>query len=129
MILWPMGFRENVRDEIAYKGLQLKEVAARVGISYGSFLSYVDARAVLPNAEVAVKIAQALDVSVEYLVTGRHPATVPAPQSIDLYRNLIKELNGLSEEGWHKLEPLFIAMIQQEKKTELKKNEVQVSTG
>lgn len=122
-----MGFRENVRDEIAYKGLQMKEVAAMVGISYGSFLSYVDARAVLPNAEVAVKIAQVLDVSVEYLVTGHHPNTKPDLKNVSQYRNLVKELDGLSREGWSKLEPLIIAMIQQEKKTELKKNEGKVS--
>lgn len=55
-----------------YKGLLGKEVAAKVGISYSTFLSYIDSRSVLPNVETAVKIAQVLDVSVEYLVTGKN---------------------------------------------------------
>lgn len=129
MIVCSMGFRENVRDEISYQGLQIKEVAAVVGISYGSFLSYVDARAVLPNVEVAVKIARALGVSVEYLVTGKDSPYQANTDSIKPYKNLIKELSQLSQEGWEKLEPLFMAMIQQEKKTQLKKNEGQVSSS
>lgn len=124
-----MSFRENLRDEISYKGLQIKELAAMVGISYGSFLSYVDARAVIPNAQIAVKIAKALDVSVEYLVTGKEPTTNSSKENIQPYRNFIKEISDLSEEGWSKLEPLFIAMIQQEKKTELKKNEEKLATS
>lgn len=124
-----MGFRENVRDEIAYKGLQIKEVAALVGIPYGSFLSYVDARAVIPNAEIAVRIAKVLDVSVEYLVTGHEQSMDTDKKKIHPYRNLIKELTDLSQEGWNKLEPLFIAMIRQEKNTELKKNTATISIG
>lgn len=65
-----MTFRDRLREEIEYKGLQVKEIASIIGISNSTFLSYIDARAVLPNVETAVKIAKALDVSVEYLVTG-----------------------------------------------------------
>ena len=68
-----MSFRERLRDEINYKGLMIKEVSAKVGVSNSTFLSYVDSRAVLPNVETAVKIAQVLGVSVEYLVTGKDP--------------------------------------------------------
>ena len=55
------------------------------GISNSTFLSYIDARAVLPNVETAVKIAKALDVSVEYLVTGEdsvHGSRYKAVQDI-----------------------------------------------
>ena len=100
-----------------------------VGISYGSFLSYVDARAVIPNVEVAVKIARALGVSVEYLVTGKDSLCESAADTAKPYKNLVRELSQLTEEGWAKLEPLFIAMIQQERKTQLKKNEEKISTG
>lgn len=66
-----MNFRDRLREEIEYKGLLVKEVSAQAGISNSTFLSYIDARAVLPNAETAVKIAAVLGVSVEYLVTGK----------------------------------------------------------
>ena len=67
------SFKDRLRDEIEYKGLLIKEISAKCGISNSTFLSYVDARGVLPNVETAVKIAQALNVSVEYLVTGENP--------------------------------------------------------
>lgn len=65
-----MGFKERLRDEIEYRGLLVKEVSAAIGISNSTFLSYIDARGVLPNVETAVKIAKYLGVSVEYLVDG-----------------------------------------------------------
>ena len=68
-----MGFKDRLRQEIEYKGLLVKELSAEVGISNSTFLSYIDARGVLPNVETAVKIASALGVSVEYLVTGKDP--------------------------------------------------------
>ena len=68
-----MSFKDRLRQEIEYKGLLVKELSAEVGISNSTFLSYIDARGVLPNVETAVKIASALGVSVEYLVTGKEP--------------------------------------------------------
>lgn len=65
-----MRFKERLRDEIEYRGLLVKEVSAAVGISNSTFLSYIDARGVLPNVETAVKIAKFLGVTVEYLVDG-----------------------------------------------------------
>ena len=68
-----MSFKDRLRQEIEYKGLLVKELSAEVGISNSTFLSYIDARGVLLNVETAVKIASALGVSVEYLVTGKEP--------------------------------------------------------
>lgn len=67
-----MSFKERLREEIEYKGLQIKEVSALAGVNNNTFLSYVDARGSLPNVEIGVKIAKALGVSVEYLVTGEN---------------------------------------------------------
>lgn len=65
-----MNFKDRLREEIEFNGLLGKEIAAKVGISYSTFLSYIDARSVLPNVETAVKIAEILNVTVEYLVKG-----------------------------------------------------------
>lgn len=35
----------------------------------------------------------------------------------------------MSQESWEKLEPLFMAMVQQEKKIDEKKNEEKISIG
>ena len=51
------------------KGLYVKELAAMIGIKKGSIDNYFN-RNSIPNADIAVKIAKALDTSVEYLMTG-----------------------------------------------------------
>ncbi|MCH5288942.1 MAG: helix-turn-helix transcriptional regulator [Treponema sp.] len=64
------SFRENLRSELDFQGLTVKELAARTGIIKGTLDNYLGARASIPPADIAVKIADALHVSVEYLVTG-----------------------------------------------------------
>ena len=86
-----MEFRDRLREEIEFKGLQGKEIAAKVGLSYSTFLSYIDSRGVLPNVETAVKIAKVLGVSVEYLVDGKQcpGSSDPAEKMlISNFRNL-----------------------------------------
>lgn len=63
-------FRDNLKEQIEYKGMIIKELAAKTGISKRTIDTYVDNRAVVPNAEIAVKLAEALDTSVEFLVKG-----------------------------------------------------------
>ncbi len=65
-----MGFRENLKDELTYKDMQTKELAAITGISLNTLNHYLVQNATSPSVENAVKIAKALNVSVEYLVTG-----------------------------------------------------------
>jgi transcriptional regulator with XRE-family HTH domain len=69
-----MGFRENLKQEMAYLDMPVKRLAALSGIKPQTIASYLGARAKIPSANVAVQIAQALGVSVEYLVTGKEPA-------------------------------------------------------
>ena len=89
------SFRENLRDELDFQGLTVKELAARTGIIKGSLDNYLGARASIPPADVAVRIAQALNVSVEYLVTGQEPAASP-PSSQDIqFRSIHQELNSI----------------------------------
>ena len=84
-----MAFKDRLRDEIEYQGLLVKEISAKTGISNSPFLSYIDAREVLPNVETGVKIAKALGVSVEYLVTGAQPPQNPKYAAInDIIRDL-----------------------------------------
>lgn len=93
-----MGFKERLREEIEYRGILIKELSAAAGISNSTFLSYIDARGVLPNVETAVKIARALNVSVEYLVTGetQNPNEKSARYSAKVFHSAEK-LSKLSE--------------------------------
>ncbi len=67
-----MSFKENLKDELKYQGMLVKELADRSGIPKGTIDHYLAEKNTSPIAENAVKIAQALNVSVEYLVTGEN---------------------------------------------------------
>ena len=65
------GFSQRLRSEIEYIGLNQKEFAAKAGIKKRALDAYLWAQQSMPPADTAVKIAAALGVSVEYLVTGK----------------------------------------------------------
>ncbi|MCL2763824.1 MAG: helix-turn-helix domain-containing protein [Treponema sp.] len=64
------NFRENLRKEIDYQGILVKELSAKTGIPVATLDCYLGTRATVPSVEAAYKIARALQVSVEYLITG-----------------------------------------------------------
>jgi transcriptional regulator with XRE-family HTH domain len=64
-------FRANLRTELDYIGLTVKELSAKTGIAKGTLDCYLGARASMPPADIAVKIANAIGVTVEYLITGQ----------------------------------------------------------
>ena len=66
-----MGFKENLKSELNYSGMMVKELSAITGIKRHTLDNYLNTHNSIPNAVAAVKIAQAIGVSVEYLVTGR----------------------------------------------------------
>ena len=91
-----MGFKENLKSELAYKNMLVKELAAKTGISRHTLDNYLNVRAHSPTIDAAVKIAQALDVSVEYLATGKEPTQLniqlsPEIISVTLNYSLLNE--------------------------------------
>jgi len=64
-------FKANLRAELDYHGLTVKELSNKTGIPKGTLDCYLGVRASMPPADIAAKIANALDVTVEYLVTGK----------------------------------------------------------
>ena len=66
-----MGFKENLKSELAFQNLTVKELSSLSGISKHTLDNYLNVRGYMPSADVAVNIARALGVSVEYLVTGK----------------------------------------------------------
>lgn len=65
-----MGFRENLKAELEYQGILVKELAEKSGISKKTIDHYLISNPREPLVSNAVAIAKALNVSVEYLVTG-----------------------------------------------------------
>ena len=64
------NFRENLRSELNFQGITVKELSARTGIPIATLDCYLGTRATVPSVDAAFKIARALQVSVEYLVIG-----------------------------------------------------------
>jgi len=69
-ILNLMAFRENLKNELHYSGMLVKELAARTGLKKHTIDNYLSVRGRMPAADAAVRIAGALGVSVEYLING-----------------------------------------------------------
>lgn len=64
------SFAERLRAEIEYSGMLQKEVAYKAGIKKRALDMYLGTQGSMPPADVAVRIAKVLNVTVEYLVTG-----------------------------------------------------------
>ena len=65
-----MGFNENLKAELEYNGMPVKELAHKTGIPKQTIDKYLLSNGSMPTADKAVKIAQILGVSVEYLIDG-----------------------------------------------------------
>jgi transcriptional regulator with XRE-family HTH domain len=65
-----MGFKENLKAELIYSGVLVKELAVKAGLKKHTIDNYLSVRGRMPAADVAVRIAGVLGVSVEYLVNG-----------------------------------------------------------
>lgn len=64
-------FWNNVKSELDYLGITQKELADKSGINLGTLKNQI-CRNVIPNIEDGYRIASALNVSVEYLLTGNN---------------------------------------------------------
>lgn len=67
-----MDFKTRLKEEMDFADIQHKELAAKAEIKPRTLLTYVASEPSMPPADVAVRLAKALGVSVEYLVTGEH---------------------------------------------------------
>jgi transcriptional regulator with XRE-family HTH domain len=94
------SFRENLRLELDYQGITVKELSAKTGVAKGTLDSYLGVRASMPPADIAVRIAQSLGVSVEYLISGiEHQKGLPLfDQNIRSIIAIITKLNGRDNE-------------------------------
>jgi transcriptional regulator with XRE-family HTH domain len=92
-----MAFRDNLRETLDFLSLEQKELAEKTGISLKTIENYVKKDSSLPSADKAVIIAQALGVTVEYLITGKKtkkeaPSLEPSPQHKEVM-DIVSKLN------------------------------------
>jgi transcriptional regulator with XRE-family HTH domain len=102
-----MGFRENLKQELSYNDMLVKELAESSGVHKRALDMYLCEKASMPPADAAVSIARALGVTVEYLVSGEEPAL---PRDI---RAISRSLLKLGEKDRKIVSALVKTMVEQ----------------
>jgi transcriptional regulator with XRE-family HTH domain len=92
-------FRKTLRDELDYQGLTVKELSAKTNIAKGTLDCYLSARASMPPVDAAFKIAEALGVSVEYLVSGKDSRAKPLSPANPSLRRMLQIFEELDEDS------------------------------
>lgn len=94
-----MSFRENLKSELSFRGILVKELSLKTGINKRTLDNYLREKGNIPPADIAVKIADALNVSVEFLVTGTEKR--PNLETSEIFpadiRQIAKKLSGMTE--------------------------------
>jgi transcriptional regulator with XRE-family HTH domain len=108
-----MGFRENLKEQLSFSGMYVKELAALSGIKKQTIDSYLNTHNCMPSAETAVAIARTLGVSVEFLVTGNEikKKSVRYPLEAQIIMEIIAQLE-------EKNRKMAVAIIKTMKKQE-----------
>jgi transcriptional regulator with XRE-family HTH domain len=113
-----MGFAENLRNELDYQSLIVKQLAAKTGISVHTLNHYLSGKKSMPPADAAVKIALALNVSVEYLVTGNMRGQSGDMAKFLKFRDVLDDLLLLPDTILKPVKSMIKAAALQEKKTD-----------
>jgi len=92
-----MGFKENLRAEIAYSGVLIKELSSLSGVNLHTLNNYLSKKGQLPSIEAGVKIARSLGVTAEYLVFGEEDEREDARANGDI-KSMIKIAKKLNDE-------------------------------
>ncbi len=97
-----MGFKENLKEAMYCKNLTTIQLAAMTGINSGTISSYLKTKNSMPPVDKALKLAKALDVSVDFLVNGFEEKTESSiqqksPFSIDVFR-IAKKMDDMEKE-------------------------------
>ncbi|MBQ8013251.1 MAG: helix-turn-helix domain-containing protein [Treponema sp.] len=90
-----MSFWQNVENELIYKNISRKELAEKASFAV-SGISLGLAHNSIPNADVAVRIAEVLDVSTEYLVTGKEK-NISSKENAALIQHIVSDMKKLSQ--------------------------------
>jgi transcriptional regulator with XRE-family HTH domain len=111
-----LDFAERLRSEIDYACLSQKEFAAKAGIKKRALDMYLGVQKSMPPADIAVKIASTLGISVEYLITGKEAhASVDISKYIQ-FRDVLDDLLLLPQEIFIPIKTMIEAAANQERK-------------
>jgi len=91
-------FSKRLRSEIEYIGLTQKEFIAKAGIKRRALDAYLGPQQSMPPADIAVRMASVLGLSVEYLVTGKEYQHTVDISGYLRFRDVLDDLMVLPDE-------------------------------
>jgi transcriptional regulator with XRE-family HTH domain len=114
------GFSERLRVEIDYAGYNQKEFAAKAGIKKRALDAYLGVQQSMPPADVAVKIASALGLTVEYLVTGKEGKRPGLASLIDItkyrkFQDFLNDVSMLPDDIYHAIKAMVKILVKRQK--------------
>lgn len=68
--MFRMSFNENLKEAMYCKNLTTVQLAALSGINAGTISNYLKTKGSMPPVDKALKLAKALNVSIDFLVNG-----------------------------------------------------------
>lgn len=97
-----MSFKENLKEAMYCKNLTTVQLAALTDINYGTISSYLKTKNSMPPVDKALKLAKALDVSVDFLVNGFEYKTESSTQqkspfSLEVFK-IAQKMEGLDKD-------------------------------
>ena len=97
-----MSFKENLKEAMYCKNLTTSQLAALTDINSGTISNYLKTKGSMPPADKALKLAKALDVSVDFLINGFESKTESSihqksPFSIEVFK-VAQEMDGLDKD-------------------------------
>ena len=87
------SFKENLRSELLFQDISVKELAELTGIPKASINNYLNARESMPPADYACRIAKALHTTVEKLVGSNDMNESPERTEELRYLILLRKLS------------------------------------
>ena len=106
------SFRENLRAELDYQGITVKELSAKTGIPKPTLDCYLSNRRTIPPVDAAVKIARALHSSAEQLVFGNDSHESESQKTENFhYKRLLENFKKLPPTFQKTIETMIISTV------------------
>ena len=111
-----MSFRDNLRETLDFLGIEQRELAAKTGLSLKTIENYVKKDSSVPSADKAVLIAQALGVTVEYLISGEKSKKSDISVIPSKHKEIIEILPKLNRYNYDVLSSIAKSLVNLQKK-------------
>ena len=104
------SFKENVKDELQFQGLSVKELSAKTNIPYQTLENYLNSRASMPPADYACRIAKVLNTDVESLL-GEKDIQNSVPEEKKQERHILSLISRLNPDNKKAVLQILTTMV------------------